>query len=371
MACGSCLRGHRGSVCNHTDRQLFPVKAKGRPKGSTVPESVRSKRAKAKQDRANAGVKLTEKYCCNREECHCLHVDGQLIESGGCNCCGLGLAQQALPPLVAATNQDQPTSSDGREEPALPLKLSCTCPQPCRCASCPSRSAPQQSSDEASSSKMGAGSRPSTSNPSGVCSDCLPCVLEPSNEAGISEASDGARGRPVKSSCCSGNQADAGRPSSVGPPAFDFKAFHSNHLQDAAKRQWFSEQMTADGQPVRESADENAGAGTVEVPWGDPLPNESDDEWQRRLGFHHLTPAGVRIFDAAREFREEREAREVDNAESEAGDGTEEQHRSLPVKPAASAAAQSGEADNELAQLRARALQGIKRTAAPAAISTV
>ncbi|PIA17647.1 copper-fist-domain-containing protein, partial [Coemansia reversa NRRL 1564] len=30
-ACTQCIRGHRASSCNHTDRPLNPVRRKGRP----------------------------------------------------------------------------------------------------------------------------------------------------------------------------------------------------------------------------------------------------------------------------------------------------------------------------------------------------
>ncbi|KZT72015.1 copper-fist-domain-containing protein [Daedalea quercina L-15889] len=30
-ACEACIKGHRASVCQHTDRPLFEIKRKGRP----------------------------------------------------------------------------------------------------------------------------------------------------------------------------------------------------------------------------------------------------------------------------------------------------------------------------------------------------
>ncbi|KAI8976545.1 copper fist DNA binding domain-containing protein [Pilobolus umbonatus] len=31
FACNTCVKGHRSSNCNHTDRPLFEIRRKGRP----------------------------------------------------------------------------------------------------------------------------------------------------------------------------------------------------------------------------------------------------------------------------------------------------------------------------------------------------
>ncbi|KAI8071572.1 copper fist DNA binding domain-containing protein [Gongronella butleri] len=31
FACSACIKGHRSSLCKHTERTLFPIRRKGRP----------------------------------------------------------------------------------------------------------------------------------------------------------------------------------------------------------------------------------------------------------------------------------------------------------------------------------------------------
>ncbi|KAG5519317.1 hypothetical protein PMAC_001942 [Pneumocystis sp. 'macacae'] len=45
-ACSSCIRGHRSSLCDHENRQLFEIKRKGRPVSQCLPiSSARAKRS--------------------------------------------------------------------------------------------------------------------------------------------------------------------------------------------------------------------------------------------------------------------------------------------------------------------------------------
>lgn len=113
----------------------------------------------------------------------------------------------------------------------------------------------------------------------------------------------------------------------IHPPSLNFGAFHSTHFADPDKRAYFSQLIAQDPQSaawtaalapaaphqhtaaVETRADEAAttDADAVEDV-ADVLPGETDEQWQERHGFSYLTPAGVRIFDAARVFREQSES---------------------------------------------------------------
>ncbi|PKI84314.1 hypothetical protein MVES1_001629 [Malassezia vespertilionis] len=73
-------------------------------------------------------------------------------------------------------------------------------------------------------------------------------------------------------------------------------AFHTAHFQDAARRQWFAEQLSA----------QHCTRDELEDAYTTPAAGEDERAWQTRYGLAHLTPSAARIFDHSRRFRERR-----------------------------------------------------------------
>ncbi len=108
-----------------------------------------------------------------------------------------------------------------------------------------------------------------------------------------------------------------------------FQSWCDAHIRAPAQRQWFASQMQAmaAGPMGFAAASSTLTANAAQTPAntlpeqedaygvqeadidGDPLaplPGETDEEWQERHGFYHLTPGAVKIFDASRKFKAER-----------------------------------------------------------------
>ncbi|PWN23035.1 copper-fist-domain-containing protein [Microstroma glucosiphilum] len=232
MSCDVCLRGHRGAVCPHTDRELRPVKPKGRPaKRGKAPGSDTSKSPtigkRAPNSRSTVGPRKSS--CCGSATCRCVHVEGELIESGGCACCGPGLAQQdfsnaasllhqqvASSPLmthspnlsIASPASGSSSSHHTLVKPETPfssplppqslvaepfdLGLPCTCEAPCPCPGCPGDHSMvgQRKTSVGDSQKKVSGSlkdggccssgpRMATKVTDEHCQGCLPCIIAP------------------------------------------------------------------------------------------------------------------------------------------------------------------------------------------------
>ncbi|KDN50393.1 hypothetical protein K437DRAFT_255100 [Tilletiaria anomala UBC 951] len=140
-----------------------------------------------------------------------------------------------------------------------------------------------------------------------------------------------------------------------------FSTWHELHFKDVSKRQWFADQIRAmqasagsmiapatlvhasalgdfpiadrsarQAGPCAYSQHQQASSSDVTLdvlddPDADPLapyPGETDEEWQMRHGFAYLTPGAVKVFDASRKFREERDA---EAAAADEGGEVEEQ----------------------------------------------
>lgn len=237
MSCEVCLRGHRGAVCAHSDRKLYPVRKKGRPRKAPAPPADQT---------SSQPSQRSKEACCSGSDCRCIHIEGELIESRGCACCGPGLAQQDLTdaafvaPNPAYSNGTQskgccsapassssltlpsasPSASSSYVPPALPqassqsaiasppavtsppafklrspsrddfaFDLPCTCPDPCPCPGCPSHSLTSDVGSKHKKNKRPA-RRPGESCCTSVpqfaakvsqdhCEGCLPCIIAP------------------------------------------------------------------------------------------------------------------------------------------------------------------------------------------------
>lgn len=103
----------------------------------------------------------------------------------------------------------------------------------------------------------------------------------------------------------------------------------------------------------------------AEVPWGERLPGELDHQWQKRMGFNYLTPDSVRIFDTAREFREERqrvrEQEEQVEEEEEVERQSQQQQDQQRAKRAQATVDSQAQDEAELDELRRRALSGRRK----------
>lgn len=232
MSCDVCLRGHRGAVCPHTNRELRAVKPKGRPaKRVKAPGSDTSNLPTISKRPlcSRSSISSRKSSCCGSATCRCVHVEGELIESGGCACCGPGLAQQDFsnganllnqqvtsPPIMASSpslsvaspasgsssshntlvKPETPFSSPLPSQPLVAepfdLGLPCTCEAPCPCPGCPgdhsmvvkrnatNDKAPQKGKG---SSKGGgccsSGPEIATKVSDEHCQGCLPCIIAP------------------------------------------------------------------------------------------------------------------------------------------------------------------------------------------------
>lgn len=182
--------------------------------------SKRPSYSKSSQSSHNSG-------CCGSQSCRCVHVEGDLIESGGCACCGPGLAQQdfsngagllhqqvASPPLLTSSpslsigspasgsasshntlvKPETPFSSPLPSQPLagepFDLGLPCTCQVPCPCPGCPGdhnevskRKTPMEQAPKAGKGGSGgccsSGPEMATKVTDEHCQGCLPCIIAP------------------------------------------------------------------------------------------------------------------------------------------------------------------------------------------------
>lgn len=370
MACENCIRGHRSAVCPHQYRPLFEVRSRGRPKGCTIDkETGKWTKPTAKQPRKSR--------CCGEAGCHCVVIDNDIIEKRDCQGCPPGLAQRPLE-LPKDLNVPEAVAGSSAQAAAAPssaysfdVEFDCSCEGGCSCAGCskhtsseassgaPSGASPapasccasKKAAPQATALAQGAVKEPS-------CSSCLPCVIAPFDGPPAPRAPTFASAR-------------------------DLATFHRNHFDNEERRAWFREQIeqasganngsssggsSNDLAPTTTAPTQASGgeaAANADVTWGERLPGETDEAWQRRLGFNYLTPDSVRIFDAAREFREERQKlREREEAEEEDNDEDDDDLEAPPPQ-AASAAKSTGSGSNvvaggqdDLEALRLRALSG-------------
>jgi hypothetical protein len=232
MSCDVCLRGHRGAVCPHTNRELRAVKPKGRPaKRVKAPGSDTSTSATISKTAPGSSSSTSARMssCCGSATCRCVHLEDELIESGGCACCGPGLAQQDFsneanllnqqvtsPPLPASSptvliaspasgsssshntlvKPETPFSSPLPSQPLVAepfdLGLPCTCEAPCPCPGCPgdhSMVAKRKVANEGALVKQkgstngggccSSGPEMATKVSNEHCQGCLPCIIAP------------------------------------------------------------------------------------------------------------------------------------------------------------------------------------------------
>ncbi|UZJ57137.1 hypothetical protein CBS101457_006457 [Exobasidium rhododendri] len=94
------------------------------------------------------------------------------------------------------------------------------------------------------------------------------------------------------------------------PPFQNAASFFSSHFLDASRREYFANQLRAsqtESLYVNMTPDEE---NIESLGYGERRMGESDEDWQHRHGFYHLTPDAIKIFDSARRFKEERERHE-------------------------------------------------------------
>lgn len=327
MACDVCLRGHRGAACPHWDRPLFPVRPRGRPRGKKG-QSLDRQRSRSKANGVEADSSTSQTTwpgrCCGSSACKCLRIDDELLESQGCNTCGPGLLQHSLPmdlsdlnvssspqsmeysdlaaPGPSSIPANEPRTPQAVAKSAFSLDLPCTCPETCPCPSCPAhrnRSAqprkPGQSCCASSSEDTKELVRPPQA--SGLCGQCLPCIIAPFEDppaslpmqkqgsgvdngsrhsnAGSSPWSDGfvapSKGHeletrppdavPSEMSALMVPQTDEGNsqittsaqqppPPLVAFPGRDqWLSFHNRHFSNSHLRSWFEARTASSGMP--------------------------------------------------------------------------------------------------------------------------
>lgn len=483
-ACDACIRGHRASTCNHTQRQLQAVRPKGRP--SSQCEQCRTKRA--------TGSFHGRCDCGDRSQSPTNQDDG--AKGAGAGAGGQTRLLSSTLASIAGSPESEPGQSKGRHS-LESLMNPCRCRTTGICTCCKTASDPKEGAAAkrgAAAAETAGGAESQTDNGGSPCCDGTRCCSD-----AINDCSSPVKGSMAKKSCCSGKNDAASSPQSASsstvaagphahsvPPAtydemhaalgtstdcqcgptcscpgcegnmhpdseedidddcptkcetcvpcafgltrpsgidvvdqwiandtapsgsmppmqqgqalredgehrsakrkrndsltvsgrargaslqqkqqqqhapapFTFESadsFHRTHFLDPAKRSHFLSQMSAvlpsvnhatnpplpprtqDGRQLKGRS--AGGTEDASVGYGERLPGETDEEWQARHGFSHLTPASVKIFDHARQFREAKK-RALDE---------EEMARTRR--------------EQELAQLRARALAG-KKTAA-------
>ncbi|KAH8154144.1 uncharacterized protein LAJ45_01912 [Morchella importuna] len=94
MACEACIRGHRVSGCNHSDRKLLPIAKKGRPVSqcSHCRHMRKSRSAHVKCDCGERLAFLKEQAKSGKPippagACHATNEDGDAKNGASCNCC--------------------------------------------------------------------------------------------------------------------------------------------------------------------------------------------------------------------------------------------------------------------------------------------
>ncbi|EPT01285.1 hypothetical protein FOMPIDRAFT_1161920, partial [Fomitopsis schrenkii] len=78
-ACEACIKGHRASVCQHSDRQLFEIKRKGRPV-SQCQHCRDLRKTKQVHVRCTCALRSSDEGDTTDPACQC-------DQTGECNCC--------------------------------------------------------------------------------------------------------------------------------------------------------------------------------------------------------------------------------------------------------------------------------------------
>lgn len=238
LSCQVCLRGHRSAVCNHTNRDLFPVRPKGRPRGAvgaTTKEGLAadSPRPAKKQRRHNQDHNSGEQA----------YVDSPPIShSSRMSVHSLLEASPSHSPFITkdsssetqAQTQTQTDTSTSTSTSTFDLDLDCTCPSPCPCPGCPSKrkqrghpslpdsahvKSEQNHTHDSDSHTDSSSRKPCCTDESEVaippdksshCGSCLPCIIAPFEKSAAADDDDESvlsqstttPQRPLPSSCC-------------------------------------------------------------------------------------------------------------------------------------------------------------------------
>ncbi|WFD19849.1 hypothetical protein MCAP1_002089 [Malassezia caprae] len=141
-----------------------------------------------------------------------------------------------------------------------------------------------------------------------------------------------------------------------------WQAFHASHFEDADRRAWFAAHLAHGYVPAIPPAPQ--GRLEQEDAWTQLAPGEHEADWQQRHGVQYLTPGSARIFDASRRFREERSRAEDAHAEgAHVDDGQAQDARAQEAHAHSATGRSSPDTPNtqDLAALRARALEALSR----------
>lgn len=239
--------------------------------------------------------------CCDLEMCCSADVlQEECAKEGAAACCGGGVK---MPP----SHVSLPTIRENqRNQEETQKRSDCRCGSTCNCPQC-SRHVEKATYD--------------LDDCPGLCLNCSACLsglTRPSGIKAVDEWMERDSGRITSeeessSELASGIQksleVDRGHfnparyASPPLPPFPQAAAFFTSHFLDDERRRYFSQQLQGQDAMVVEAVEESP----THLAYGQSIPGETDEDWQIRHGYYHLTPSAVKIFDAAREFKESRE----------------------------------------------------------------
>jgi hypothetical protein len=247
--------------------------------------------------------------CCSEQEARpTCSTSAQSMPTQTKSCCSNTLKATPLAPMPHLSAQPTLTY---KEVDAI-MSPDCHCGENCSCPGCLRKDGStvrQSKENEECPEKCVTCSACvyGLTRPSGI--DVIDEWMEKDNEsrkheANVEATTQAANKRP---------KTDSGQPQQTSqhpllPPFANASSFFTSHFLDPDRRRHFAEQLqeARDGSQTEHFSDDRVPA-DEDTSFGHRLPGETDEDWQIRHGFYHLTPDAIRIFDSTRQFRDERE----------------------------------------------------------------